>query len=177
MLPRSFHVLWLLFSLPSLKEWSSQLQRCRRSGLPLDAKRKSSKTGFVSCCSPSPLSDQGWAVRWGPLNTYSTRWTRGTRAEQRQCQTCTSAESRRRRRRTEIRSRSPATPRGAAGGATAQWVSPYCCDAPPTSCCSETVPRRRSSCQPTRVLAQTCKQCPLRTCMPKHFKIGLVMME
>lgn len=150
--------------------WASQSMRWRQSGLFLGTQRKSSRTGFVSCCSPSPLSDLGWAVRWGLLNTCSTRWTRGRLAEQRRCQMCTSAESRRRRRRTEIRSHSPTVLRGAAGGAKARWASPYCCDAPPTSCCIETEPRRRSFCPPTRVLVLTCMQCPLQTCMSKGKK-------
>lgn len=129
-------------------------------------RRKSSLTGFVNCCSLSPLSDLGWAVQWGLSNTCSTRWTQGRLAEQRRCQTYTSAESWQRRRKTETRSRSPTVSPDAAGVGKAQWASPYCCDAPPTSCCIGTVPRRRSFCRPTRVLALTCMQCPLQTCMP-----------
>lgn len=132
--------------------------------------KKSSRTGFVSCCSLSPLSDLGWAVQWGLLNTCSRRWTRGRLAEQRQHQMYASAESRQRRRKTEIQSHSPTALRDDAGGGKARWASPYCCDAPPTSCCIETVPRTQSFCQPTLVLVLTCMQYPLQTCMPKWRK-------
>lgn len=52
-----------------------------------------------------------------------------------------------------------------------QWPSPYCCDAPPRSCCIETVPRMQSFCRPTHVSVLTCMQCPLQTCIPNGKKI------
>lgn len=42
---------------------ASQSVRCRQSGLFPGAHRKSGRTGFVSCCSLSPLSDLGWAIQ------------------------------------------------------------------------------------------------------------------
>ena len=140
---------------------ASQPVRCRQSGFFLGTPRK------VSCGSLSPLSDLGWAVRWGLLNTCSTRWTPGRPAERRRCRMCASAGSPRRRRKTEIRSHSPTAPRDDAGAVTARWASPCSCDAPPTSCCTGTTPRRQSFCRPTRVLVLTCTRCPLQTCNEK----------
>lgn len=159
------HLVQLLFFIFVNSVWASQSVRCRQSGLFPGAYRKSSRTGFVSCCSLSPLSDLGWAIQWGLLNTCSTRWTLGRQAERRQCRMCTSAESRQRRRKTETQSHSPTIFRGVAGGAKARWASPCCCGALPMSCCIETVPRRQSSCQPIHVLVLTCMRCPLQTCI------------
>lgn len=146
---------------------TSQSVRCRQSGFFLGTQRKSSRTGCVSCCSLSPLSDLGWAVQWGLLNTCSTHWTPGRLAERRRYQMCASAESRQRRRKREIQSHSPTVLPDDEGAVTARWASPCSCDAPPTSCCIGTVPRRQSFCRPTHVLVLTCKRCPLQTCNGK----------
>lgn len=146
--------------------WASQSIRCKQYGLFLGTQEKSSRRSLINGYNLSPLSDLGWAARWGSSNTCSTRWTRGTPAEQRRHQMYTSAESRQRRRRTEIQSHSPTALRYDACGVRARWASPYSCDAPPTSCCIETAPKRRSFCQPIRVLVLTYMQCPLQTCMP-----------
>lgn len=86
---------------------------------------------------------------------------------------CTSAARPQHRRRRATPNRNPTISQGAAGGAKARWGFPCCCGAPPTSCCSGRVPRRPSSCQPTRVLVQTCKQSPQQTWVCEKWYIEL----
>lgn len=72
---------------------------------------------------------------------------------------CVGAGSLQRRRSSGIQHHNPAGPQRVAGGATARWLAPCCCDELPRSCCSGRAPKTLSSCRSIRAWGLTYRLC------------------